>query len=66
MTTIVLCAGEASGDQLGASLINQLRARRPDLRFVGIGGPAMRAAGIVIAENPAGIGKAMVEALGRA
>ena len=27
---------------------------------------AMRAAGIVIAENPAGIGKAMVEALGRA
>ena len=48
MTTIVLCAGEASGDQLGASLIEQLRTRRPELRFVGIGGPAMRAAGMEI------------------
>ena len=48
MTTIVLCAGEASGDQLGAGLIRQLRERRPDLRFVGIGGPAMRAAGMEI------------------
>jgi lipid-A-disaccharide synthase len=48
MTTIVLCAGEASGDQLGAGLIHQLRASRPELRFVGIGGPAMRAAGMEI------------------
>ncbi|MGE4071394.1 MAG: lipid-A-disaccharide synthase [Lysobacterales bacterium] len=48
MTTIVLCAGEASGDQLGAGLIRQLRESRPDLRFVGIGGPAMRAAGMEI------------------
>ncbi len=48
MTTIVLCAGEASGDQLGAGLIHQLRERRSDLRFVGIGGPAMRAAGMEI------------------
>lgn len=46
MTTIALCAGEASGDQLGAALIKELRARRPDLRCVGIGGPAMRAAGL--------------------
>lgn len=45
VTTIALCAGEASGDQLGAALIKELRARR-DLRFVGIGGPAMRTAGM--------------------
>ena len=40
-----LCAGEASGDLLGAGLIEQLRARFPDAQFAGIGGDAMRAAG---------------------
>ena len=40
-----LCAGEASGDLLGAGLIEQLRTRFPDAQFAGIGGDAMRAAG---------------------
>jgi methylmalonyl-CoA mutase cobalamin-binding subunit len=43
---IALCAGEASGDQLGAGLIEALRARFPDAEFAGIGGDAMRAAGM--------------------
>ncbi len=43
---IALCAGEASGDQLGAGLIEQLRLRFPDARFAGIGGDAMRSAGL--------------------
>nr|WP_242007487.1 lipid-A-disaccharide synthase [Luteimonas cucumeris] len=41
-----LVAGEASGDQLGAGLIEQLRVRFPDAQFAGIGGDAMRAAGL--------------------
>lgn len=43
---IALCAGEASGDQLGAALMRDIRAQRPDVRFVGIGGPLMREAGL--------------------
>lgn len=46
MTTIILCAGEASGDQLGAGLIAELKRRRPELQFAGIGGAGMRAAGM--------------------
>ncbi len=43
---IALCAGEASGDQLGAGLVEALRRRFPQAEFAGIGGEAMRAAGV--------------------
>lgn len=42
---IVVCAGETSGDNLAAGMIQSLRERRPELRFTGMGGEAMRAAG---------------------
>ena len=45
---IGLLAGEASGDQLGAALMDALRARRPAVRFVGVGGAAMRAEGLEV------------------
>jgi len=43
---IALVAGEASGDLLGAGLIAALRARFPEAEFAGVGGEAMRAAGL--------------------
>jgi lipid-A-disaccharide synthase len=40
-----LIAGEASGDLLGAELIQALKPRHPSLKFEGIAGPRMVAAG---------------------
>jgi lipid-A-disaccharide synthase len=43
--TIGIVAGEASGDALGAELVDAVRTRLPQARFVGIAGPRLEAAG---------------------
>ena len=43
--TLGIVAGEASGDALAATLIEGVRARHPGVRFVGVAGPRMQAAG---------------------
>ncbi len=45
MPRIAIVAGEVSGDRLGAGLIRAVHARHPEIRFVGIAGPLMQAAG---------------------
>ena len=41
MKPILVIAGEASGDLHGAEILRALRAQRPDLRFIGVGGALM-------------------------
>lgn len=43
--SIVIVAGEASGDLLGASLIREIRHTHPEVRIYGVGGQNMKAAG---------------------
>jgi len=42
----MIVAGEASGDLHGARLVEAALARRPDLRFYGLGGARLAAAGV--------------------
>ena len=44
--TVLLIAGEVSGDMHAAGLVRAVRARAPDVRFVGIGGDELQAAGM--------------------
>jgi lipid-A-disaccharide synthase len=45
MLTVGIVANEASGDLLGAAVVQALRQRLPDTRFVGVAGPRMLEAG---------------------
>jgi lipid-A-disaccharide synthase len=47
---IVISAGEASGDRLGAGLAKALRALRPDVVLSGMGGEEMAQAGVRIVQ----------------
>ena len=48
---ILLLAGEASGDQHAAEVARAIRGKLPYARLVGLGGPAMEAAGVALLEN---------------
>lgn len=47
MTRLALIAGETSGDQLGGWLMQALKARQPDIDFLGIGGSRMMEQGLL-------------------
>ncbi len=64
--TILLVAGEASGDRHGARLVAEIRKALPEARFVGIGGEALAAQGVNLlarAEDLAVVG--LTEVIGR-
>jgi lipid-A-disaccharide synthase len=43
---LLVVAGEASGDRHAAEVVSALKARRPELRFFGMGGERLKAAGV--------------------
>lgn len=48
---VLLSAGEASGDKLGAGLARALRAEEPGIELLGMGGDQMAAAGVKLVQH---------------
>ncbi|MCG2721095.1 MAG: hypothetical protein L6290_03625 [Thermodesulfovibrionales bacterium] len=46
MNTIMIIAGESSGELYGALLARELKQRDPDMRIIGVGGQRMQEAGV--------------------
>jgi len=46
LKTVLISAGDASGELHAAALVEQLRRRNPGVRVLGLGGPAMEKAGV--------------------
>jgi lipid-A-disaccharide synthase len=46
MTTVMVVAGEASGDALGGALVAALKQQRPDMEFIGVTGAYMQQEGV--------------------
>lgn len=46
-----LVAGEASGDALGAQLMQSIRRQQPAVQFVGVGGTQMESEGLILLES---------------
>ncbi|MEW6273212.1 MAG: lipid-A-disaccharide synthase, partial [Thermodesulfobacteriota bacterium] len=64
--TVLLVAGEASGDLRGAELVRALRDLVPDVRVVGVGGEKLRAAGMEVLVDAAELSTmGVTELLGR-
>jgi lipid-A-disaccharide synthase len=49
--TVMIVAGEASGDMHGASLVREMQKRDPSLNFYGIGGNRLKEAGVKLLAN---------------
>lgn len=51
MPSILIIAGEQSGDMHGAKVVRAVLARNPDVKFFGVGGDRMREAGVEILQD---------------
>jgi lipid-A-disaccharide synthase len=48
LKTVLISAGDASGELHAAALVEELRRREPGVRVLGLGGPAMEKAGVEV------------------